>query len=88
MDPASGFVGIASASVTLAALALKLGQSLRDIVTVYKQSPEIIYSMIGPCQAIEVAWNRINSWVNCQFVTADTEDSAFYDQLTTSIEVG
>jgi hypothetical protein len=88
MDPASGFVGIASATVTLAALTLKIGQSLRDIVTVYKQSAAIIYSLIGACQAIEVAWNRINTWVKCRSVTADTEDSAFYDQLATSIEAG
>jgi hypothetical protein len=88
MDPAFSLVGITSGTVTLAALALKIGQTLRNIVAAYNQSAAIIYSLIGACQAVEVAWNRINNWVKSQSTAPYATDSAFYEQLATSIEVG
>lgn len=69
MDPAPGALWVASASVTLAALALKISHILRSIVASYNQSAAIMYSLIGACRAIEVAWSRINAWIRCQTVT-------------------
>ncbi len=88
MEPASVFLGIASATVTLGALALKVGQKLRTIVATHKQAAPLIYSLIGACQAIGVAWNRISLWIGSQSSATYSSDSSFFDQLTASIEVG
>ena len=88
MDPVSGVLGIASATVTLGALALKIGQTLRTIASAHKQGATLIYSLIGACQAIELAWNRIDTWIRSQPPAAYASDSSFYDRLATSIEGG
>jgi hypothetical protein len=88
MDPATAFFGIASGTVTLSALALKVGQTLKSIVNTHKQGAALIYSLIGACQAIEIAWNRISTWIGSQSSATYASDSSFYDQLATSIEVG
>lgn len=88
MDPASGALGVASATVTLAALALKIGQILTSVAASYNRGAALIYSLIGACQAIEVAWSCINAWIRCQTATMYAGDSSFYDQLAAAIEVG
>ena len=88
MDPASGILSIASGTVTLGALAFKIGQTLRTIVSTHRQSAALIYSLIGACQAIELAWNRIETWIMTQPASTDASDSPFYDRLAALIEVG
>ena len=88
MEPVTGFFGIASGTVTLAALALKIGQTLNGMVAAYSQSAAVIYSLIGACKAIELAWKRLRCWVDSQSEKTYAKDSAFYDQLATCIEVG
>lgn len=72
----------------MAALALKIGQTLRNIVATYNHNTVLLYSLIGACQAIEVAWNRISAWINCQSLTTYANDSSFYEQLAASIDIG
>lgn len=88
MDPASAILGIASGTVMLAGLALKIGQTLRNMAVLYNRSAALLYSLIGACQAIEVAWNRINTWIASQPLSSYAAGSAFFDQLTDSIEAG
>lgn len=88
MDPATAFFGIASGTVTLGALALQVGKTLKSIVNTHKQGAALVYSLIGACQAIEVAWNRISIWIGSQSSATYASDSPFYAQLATSIEVG
>jgi hypothetical protein len=88
MDAVTGILGIASAAVTLAALALKVGQTLKTMVATYTEGAALLYSLIGACKAIELAWNRINIWLGSQSAITYARDSPFYDQLAASIEVG
>jgi hypothetical protein len=88
MDPATGILGIASATVTLAALALKVGQTLKTMVATYTEGAALLYSLIEVCKAIELAWSRINIRIGSQSAITYARDSPFYDQLAASIEVG
>jgi hypothetical protein len=60
----------------------------RSEVATHKQGEALIYSLIEACQAIEVAWNRISTWLESQSSATYASDSSFYDQLATLIEVG
>ena len=87
MDPISGAIGIASGAVTLSGLALTIGKTLTGFVNVYQRSALHIYSLIGACKAIEIAWNSIHSWIETQ-TSLQSVDTSLLDQLKSTIEVG
>jgi hypothetical protein len=88
MDPVSGIVGIASGTVTLACLAIKISKTLSTMVSMHHHSEALVYALIGACKAIETALNRIKVWIESQTSIEYQENSIFFDQLAASIEAG
>jgi hypothetical protein len=88
MEPVSATLGVASSTVTLAALAVSVGRTLTTVVNTHRQHAALIYSLIGACKAVEVAWKRIHAWSEAQSCPNDVPDSSFYEQLMGSIDVG
>ncbi|ERF73623.1 hypothetical protein EPUS_00876 [Endocarpon pusillum Z07020] len=88
MEPVSATLGIAASTVTLAALAVGVGRTLTTVVNTHRQHAALIYSLIGACKAVEVAWKRIHAWSEAQSCPTDGLDSSFYEQLMASIDVG
>jgi hypothetical protein len=88
MDPVTATLGAAASAATLAGLALRICTTLTTVVKTHKQSAALIYSLIGACKAIQVASNRIYTWVKAQSFARSGEEHSFYEQLEGSIEVG
>jgi hypothetical protein len=88
MEPVSAALGIASSTVTLAGLALSVGKTLTNVVNTHNQYTALLYSLIGACKAIEVAWNRISAWIEANRFDDCEEDASFYEQLMDSIDAG
>jgi Ankyrin repeats (3 copies) len=87
MEPVSASIGIASSTVTLAALALSISKTLTTVVNTHRQSAALIYSLIGACKAIELAWQRIHVWIEAHSFAESGQDSSFLEQLVESIDV-
>jgi hypothetical protein len=88
MEPVSAALGIASSTVTLAGLALSVGKTLTTVVNTHKQHAALLYSLIGACKAIEVAWSRIHAWIEVHRFEESEEDASFYEQLMGSVDAG
>jgi hypothetical protein len=88
MEPVSAALGIASSTVTLASLAWSVGKTLTTVANTHRQHAALLYSLIGACKAIEVAWNRIHTWVEAHKFEDSEEDASFYEQLMGSIGAG
>ena len=88
MEPVTAALGIASSTVTLAGLALSVGKTLTTVVNTHRQYAALLYSLIGACKAIEVAWNRIHAWVEARRFVESESDASFYEQLMGSIDAG
>jgi hypothetical protein len=88
MGPVSATLGIASSTVTLAGLVLGIGKLLTTVVNTHRQSAALIYSLIGACKAIEVAWGRIHASIETHCLADSEEDTSFREQLQDAVEVG
>lgn len=87
MEPVSAALGIASSTVTLAGLALSIAKTLTTVINTYRQSAALLYSLIGACKAIEVAWQRIHDWITAYSIAENGQDSSFLEQLVDSIDI-
>lgn len=88
MEPVSATLGIVSAAVALAGLAVNIGRMLTTVVSLHKQSAALVYSLIGATKAIEVALNRIHAWLEAYNFPQGGDGSSFFEQLMASIDAG
>lgn len=80
MEPVSATLGIVSATVTLAGLALTIGKTLTAAIKFNSQSRPQIYALISACKGIEVAWNRISTWLETYSFSENEGDGSFLNR--------
>lgn len=65
-----------------------IGKALKAVVSLHRQSAALMFSLIGACKALEMAWNRIHAWLEAYGSCQSQKDSVFFEQLQSSIDAG